>query len=215
VTKKSSQTTKDQIKDIIIQTVKKEKPETAKQLFALMQEQYAIPPKQTTNLLVELEKEDRLHFTRHEPPTPASAKGYVVSKQATWYWITIAFIIVTAIILFTIPNTAYPLVYLRSTLSIIFVLFLPGFTFIDAVYPGKGPFKTSSENMDTIERVALSFGMSIVIVPTVGLILNYTPWGIRLTPITLSLIALTVVFATVAMLREQLTKLDRPAQEKH
>lgn len=60
----------------------------------------------------------------------------------------------------------------------------------------------ASENMDTIERVALSFGMSLALVPIVGLILNYTPWGIRLTPITLSLLALTVVFGPVAIFRE-------------
>jgi uncharacterized membrane protein len=61
------------------------------------------------------------------------------------------------------------------------------------------PQKTSSENLDTIERVALSLGMSLALTPIVGLILNYTPWGITLTPITLSLLALTVVFATAAI----------------
>jgi uncharacterized membrane protein len=52
---------------------------------------------------------------------------------------------------------------------------LPGFTFIKALFPAEVPIKTSSENMDTIERVALSFGMSLALVPIVGLILNYTP----------------------------------------
>jgi uncharacterized membrane protein len=99
-----------------------------------------------------------------------------------------------------------PLVYLRYALGIIFLLFLPGFAFIKALFPAKAPVKTSSENMDTIERVVLSFGMSLVLVPIVGLILNYTPWGIRLTPIVLSLLALTVVFATAAIIRESQTK---------
>ncbi len=53
--------------------------------------------------------------------------------------------------------------------------------------------------MDTIERIALCLGMSIVLIPIVGLILNYTPWGIRLIPVTLSLLVLTVIFATVAI----------------
>jgi len=113
---------------------------------------------------------------------------------------------VTTVAVFTIPENAVPLVYLRSSLGIIFVLFLPGFTFIKALFPAKVPVKTSSENMDTIERVALGFGMSLVLVPIVGLILNYTPWGIRLTPITLSLLALTTVFATAAALREYQAK---------
>jgi uncharacterized membrane protein len=68
------------------------------------------------------------------------------------------------------------------------------------------PQKTSSENLDTIERIALSIGMSLALTPIVGLILNYTPWGITLTPITLSLLALTTVFATAAILREHQSK---------
>lgn len=86
------------------------------------------------------------------------------------------------------------------------MLFLPGYAFINALFPSKLPIHTSSENMDTIERAALSLGMSLAFTPIVGLILNYTPWGIRLTPITLSLLALTVIFATAAILRGYQTK---------
>ena len=213
MTKNLSQATKDQIKDLVIQIVNHEKPETAKQLIALMQERHSIPLEQTTNMLVELENEGRLHFTRQERSTPASVKEYIFSKQATWYWITILLAIVTTIAVFTITGNGIPLVYLRYSLGIIFVLFLPGFTLVKALFPEKVPLKTSSENMDTIERVALSFGMTLALVPMVGLILNYTSWGIRLTPITLSLLGLTVVFATAAILREHQTKLS-PAQPK-
>jgi hypothetical protein len=37
--------------------------------------------------------------------------------------------------------------------------------------------------IDGLERVALSFGISIVIVPLIGLVLHFTPWGIRLVPV--------------------------------
>lgn len=213
MTKNLTQARKDQIKDLMIQTVKKDKPETANQLIALMRERHYIPPEQTTSLIIELENEDLLHFTRQEPSTPASAKEYIFSKQAAWYWTTIMFAAVTAIAVFAIPEGDVPFAYLRFSLGIIFVLFLPGFTFIKALFPAKVPIKTSSENMDTIERVALSFGMSLALLPIVGLLLNYTLWGIRLTPITLSLLSLTVVFATAALLREHQTKLD-PLQAK-
>jgi hypothetical protein len=59
-----SMVAKDQIKENILQTFKKEKPETAKQLIAIMQQRYSISPEQTTNLIIELEIEDRLHFTK-------------------------------------------------------------------------------------------------------------------------------------------------------
>jgi uncharacterized membrane protein len=41
--------------------------------------------------------------------------------------------------------------------------------------------------------------------------LNYTPWGITLPPITLSLLALTTAFATAAMLREHQTRTQQRA----
>jgi len=64
----------------------------------------------------------------------------------------------------------------------------------------------SEKELDSIERVALSIGMSLALVPIVGLLLNYTPWGIRLTPITVSLLAITVTFATAALIREHQTR---------
>jgi uncharacterized membrane protein len=72
---------------------------------------------------------------------------------------------------------------------------------IKALFPSK-------KEMDTIERAALSIGLSLAIVPIVGLLLNYTPWGIRLTPITLSLLALTLTFATAALIREHQAKIS-------
>jgi len=203
---KYSKHTKEQIKILILDTAKKEKPETSKQLITIIQERYAVSPEQTANLIIELENEDRLYFTRHEPPSPISAKGIIFSKQSAWYWTTIALAMTTTIAVFTISDTAYPMVYLRSAFAIIFVLFLPGFAFIKVLFPAKVPDKTSSKNIDTIERVALSIGMSLVLVPMVGFILNYTPWRITLTPITLSLLGLTVVFATAAILREHQIK---------
>jgi len=69
---------------------------------------------------------------------------------------------------------------LRVALGLPFVLFFPGYTLIAALFPGR-------EDLDGIERVALSFGLSIAVVPLIGLLLNYTPWGIRLYPILFSL----------------------------
>jgi uncharacterized membrane protein len=97
----------------------------------------------------------------------------------------------------------------RYVLGTIFVLWLPGFSFIKMLFPTEPPVKTSKKNLDPIERIALSIGMSLALVPIVGLLLNYTPWGIRLTPIVLSLLALTTVFATAAITREYQQQLKR------
>lgn len=207
MTKKLSQIKREQKKDFIIEMVKIQKPETIRHLIMLLQERHAMPPEQTMCLLIEMEKEHLLHFAKKELSTPGSTKKYLLSVKAVWFWITIAIGIATAISVFTISDNTYPLVYLRSALGIIFVLFLPGFAFIKALFPAKVQTKTYTENMDIIERIALSFVISLAFVSIIGLILNYTQWGIQLTPITLSLLALTIFFATVAVLREYQTKL--------
>jgi uncharacterized membrane protein len=101
-----------------------------------------------------------------------------------------------------IPEDAYPIVYVRYVLGSVFVLWFPGYTFIKALFPTQVPIKTSSENLDSIERIVLSAGMNLALVPLTGLFLNYTPWGIRTTPVTLSLLILTLIFATAAVIRE-------------
>ena len=83
---------------------------------------------------------------------------------------------------------------LRSILGLPLVLFLPGYALIAALFPAKS-------DLDGIERTALSFGLSIAVVPLIGLGLNYTPWGIRLLPILISLSAFTFITCGLAYLR--------------
>ena len=82
----------------------------------------------------------------------------------------------------------------RIPLGLIMVLFLPGYALIAALFPRK-------DDIDGIERVALSFGLSIAVVPLMGLGLNYTPWGIRLVPVVISLCLFTVMMVFAAQLR--------------
>jgi uncharacterized membrane protein len=149
-----------------------------------------------------LESQGKIRFSQKASTISASPSKYVLSARTAWFWTTAILAIATVIAVFTVPEDAYPLVYVRYVLGIIFVLWLPGYTFIKALFPTQVPIKTSSSNLDTIERVALSAGMSLALVPLVGLILNYTPWGIRLTPIVISLSSFTVGMALVALARQ-------------
>jgi len=84
----------------------------------------------------------------------------------------------------------------RIILGLLLVLFLPGYSLIAALFPRK-------DDLDGIERIALSFGLSIAVVPLLGLALNYTPFGIRLVPILVVLSVFTVSLAVVAGVRRQ------------
>ncbi len=82
----------------------------------------------------------------------------------------------------------------RIILGLPFILFFPGYTLIATLFPKR-------QSLDSIERIALSFGLSIAIVPLIGLILNYMPWGIRLYPILISLTGLIIVMSVAAWIR--------------
>ena len=84
--------------------------------------------------------------------------------------------------------------FLRVIFGIPLVLFIPGYALIAALFP-------AARDIDGIERVALSFGLSIAIVPLTGLALNYTPWGIRLDPIVICLSILTILLCLAAQYR--------------
>ena len=113
-----------------------------------------------------------------------------------------AIVFVVATLLFTLlpPLSSTPI---RIPLGLIMVLFVPGYTLIAALFPRKG-------DLDGIERVALSFGLSIAVVPLMGLGLNYTPWGIRLTPVVVSISIFTIAMSAVSYLR----RASLPADER-
>jgi uncharacterized membrane protein len=89
----------------------------------------------------------------------------------------------------------------RQVLGLIFVLFLPGYAATAALFP-------ENEQIDGIERVALSFGLSIAIVPLIGLALNFTTWGIRLDPIMASVSGFIIAAAAVGWYRRMRLPVD-------
>ncbi|MDO5846135.1 MAG: DUF1616 domain-containing protein, partial [Methanocorpusculum sp.] len=84
--------------------------------------------------------------------------------------------------------------FIRVIFTVPVILFIPGYVLIAALFPEK-------KSIDGIERFALSVGLSIAVVPLIGLVLNYTPFGIRLDPIVISLTIFTVVMMIITLYR--------------
>ncbi|WP_254533375.1 DUF1616 domain-containing protein [Natrinema gelatinilyticum] len=128
---------------------------------------------------------------------------------------------------------------LRVPLGLAFVLFVPGYAFIAALFPEAGESPVSDDEstspdsqtfvddsdpdgwydsiasrsgIDGIERVALSFGLSIAIVPLIGLVLNFTPWGIRLVPVVVAVSGFTLTSTAVAAGRRRALPVDERFQ---
>jgi hypothetical protein len=201
--------------------VKEKKPENIRQLVDLLHERFQWSEQEIVNRVFYLQEKGKIHLVSQPEPPPKSFTNYLRSSYAYWYWTTIILTLATTLVVFVVPEDDFPLVYARYALGIVYILWLPGYAFIKALFPQTLPFArglahslgTTEKNIDAIERVALSLGMSIALVPIVGLLLNYTPWGIRLTPIVLSLTALTVTFATAAVLREHQIGIKQDAEK--
>jgi putative Mn2+ efflux pump MntP len=191
------QTADSAIQDYIIEIVTKEKPQTVNHLLKSVQLKYPKTEQEIIRIIMHMQEEGKIHLTETETPS-STLTTFVLSSKATWFWTTILLVLATVAAVFTIPEDAYPAVYVRYVLGSLFVLWLPGYTLIKVLFPAK-------KEMDKVERIALSIGLSLAQVPIVGLLLNYTPWGIRLAPITLSLLTLTIVFAAAAITREYQT----------
>jgi hypothetical protein len=121
-----------------------EKPESVEQLAKRVQEKYTLSEQETTKLLIKLENEGKIHLRKRDTTIPSSLAKYIFSTRPSWYWITVTLAAATSVSVFTIPENVYPLVYVRYVLGAIFVLWLPGYTFIKALFPSKVPIKTSS-----------------------------------------------------------------------
>ncbi len=83
------------------------------------------------------------------------------------------------------------------------MLFIPGYSLISALFPRK-------DDLGGIERLALSFISSLTIVPLLGLVLNFTPFGIRLVPVLIILSIVTISLSLIAWVR----RLKLPDEER-
>jgi uncharacterized membrane protein len=103
-------------------------------------------------------------------------------------------VIVIVSILLIIVVTLSSSVVVRVIFGLPFLLFFPGYTLVAALFPKR-------TDLRGIERIALGFGLSIAVVPLIGLILNYTPWGIALYPILAALTIFVLIASGLAWYR--------------
>jgi len=147
--------------------------------------------KDATKAVYVLWKKGELELAEVNPPSNLSS--YAFHLENLWFWVLTALVSFTVLVVFLVNSSA--LLYLRYALGGIFILFLPGAMLITALYPREG-------ELDGLERLALSIGLSLAVVPLIGLALNYTPWGITLAPIMVSLAFFAEVMGVVAFVKK-------------
>lgn len=102
---------------------------------------------------------------------------------------------------------------LRVLFGLPFALFLPGYAITAALFPavaseetgevrvGQNLLPQPQEGITILERGVFSVGLSITVVPLVGLVLNFSPWPIGFGTLLLSVGGLTIGTALVGAVR--------------
>ncbi len=183
-----------EIVNLILNKVKEEQPDSLDELLNSISVEAEYSKEKLLRIIREMETDGKI--TLIEPPkkNPERIMDYIFSTNCLWFWAVVLIAIATlnAISLISAENSG--LIYIRYVLGSIFILILPGFSLVKALIPLK---KTIS-----IETAVLSIGSSLSLLPLVALILNYTPWGIGLFPVTLFLFLFTISFALIGLVRE-------------
>lgn len=169
----------------------------------LVKEKQSVSDRKIIAAILKLKNQGQIQLENQVEKPNSKLITYLRSNKARWYWGILSVATITTIATFLIPEYLYPWAYIRQALGLVFALWLPGYSFVRILFPQQLPIKESKTYLELIERITLSFGMSLATVPIIGLLLNYTPWGVRLVPIILSLLILTLVFSTVAVIREK------------
>ena len=76
------------------------------------------------------------------------------------------------------------------------MFFFPGYALMATLSPGK-------EEIGSIQRVVFSFGGSITVVPLIGLIVYYTPWGVRLESILYPMASFIFITSVIAWFKQK------------
>jgi len=193
---------KPSLRDVVRNTIRSEHPKTVAELAQLVSADGTVYEDEFMAALKEAVSEGGIELKQPSYNLESALDYLFTITISGWFWATMI-LAVSAILSVAFVPDAFPVNVIRWVLGSVFVLYLPGYTLIQFLFSEK-------KELDSLERFALSVGLSLAVVPLIGLILNYLPWGIRLAPITVSLSLFVVSFAILAAARKYIS-LREPA----
>lgn len=84
--------------------------------------------------------------------------------------------------------------FFRIIVGFPYVFLVPGYLLTTVLFP-------KADDIEDLVRISLSVGLSIIIVPLIGLLQNYLPWGITLLSMVLSITALNSALMALGWIR--------------
>jgi len=102
----------------------------------------------------------------------------------------------------------------RPIFAVVFVLFVPGWTLMAALFPETRAESVDDPNDSTrsttgIERIVYSLILSFVVSGLVGITLNFTEYGVRRLPVLTGIVGITLLLVGIAVLRRLNVPMER------
>jgi hypothetical protein len=181
------------IQDIIMNLAREKPHSTVRELHVIAKaSQQDLSDEEFVQGVVQLAAEGKIELEESVPPNVSFSKFLTTWYLNSWLYVVVALATITSTAVYAMPQT-YPFVAIRWVAGSVFVLFLPGYVTLKALFPKR--------ELDSVENFALSLGLSLALVPLIGLLLNYTPWGITLNALIVSLTLYVVAVGFAAAMR--------------
>lgn len=139
-----------------------------------------------------LEKNKQL--TLINPYYPHNFFKYLLSTFSLPFWGQLLFIIFFYFINYYF-EPIYPIIFIKYISSFIFILCLPGYALLNALYYKK-------KEIGRIEKISLIIMTSVAITAITGLIFNYLPWGIDPYLYFFTMSTLSIVFSIYGLYKK-------------
>ncbi|APW99288.1 hypothetical protein CHINAEXTREME_16585 [Halobiforma lacisalsi AJ5] len=122
----------------------------------------------------------------------------------------LAVVSIAAVVAYLVVTSVPPGTEIRLFVTFGLALFFPGYGLVSVLFPAEArnareaaatEAETRPRGIDVVERLGLSFALSIAVVPPIVLLLGVTEWGVTPEPAAAALGVVTVAFAQLGAVR--------------
>jgi len=176
--------------------LKSRHPATVQQLAEMAMAETDIREEEVVQIVKEMETEGSLMLQEPLRDITSTWDYLRTPILSLWFWTALGATVLTTSVVLFVPDF-FPIVVIRWLSGSILLFFLPGYALLHLLFPGR-------KEKSSLERFVLSIGLSLAIIPLIGLILTYTPWSLSSVPVVLCIAAFSIGVLAGAVIRKWL-----------
>jgi uncharacterized membrane protein len=178
--------------DDVQRLIVKYSPDNVEELINIMIKEVGTSEKESLEIIKEMQKKDLIKLSREIDKTTSSLMGYIFSYDAIWFILVSLTSFSALLSIMFVVEVSSPLMQLRRILGFLLLVFLPGFSLLKYLYP--------SDKINPI-YIMMSVGLSIAIVPLIGLFLESLPNGFNTLNNAFLIFFVTIIFSVLGVIK--------------